>query len=87
MGVGMVALPAGMLASRFSEVMHRQQAMFRHFVEESIDATGNVEEQLTEQKRNKLFLSRGEAKSIIASCIKDHQNRFNFCPHCGKKIS
>ena len=87
LGVGMVALPAGMLASRFSEVMHRQQEMFRRFVEENIEATGGIDKALVEEKRHELFISRGEANSIVADCMEKHQNTFNFCPHCGKKIN
>lgn len=87
LGVGMVALPAGMLASRFSEVMHQQQTLFRRFVKESVELSGNVDEVLVEQKRLELFISRGEAKTVVAHCIEHHRNRFNFCPHCGKGIS
>ena len=42
LGIGMVALPAGMLASRFSEVMHRQQELFRQFVEHEIEMHGEI---------------------------------------------
>jgi voltage-gated potassium channel len=67
LGIDLVALPAGMLASRFSEVMHRQQELFRRFVEESIEADGGISEELVAQRRQDLFISRAEANSIIAS--------------------
>ena len=86
LGVGMVALPAGMLASRFSQVMHRQQDMFRRFVEESIAADGGVSEERMEQLRQELYISRGEAKSIIANCIEDSKRIVKFCPSCGSKL-
>ena len=86
LGIGMVALPAGMLASRFSEVMHRRQALFRRFVEESIEAHGELSEELVEQRRQDLFISRAEANSVIANCIDESQRVLNFCPSCGTKL-
>ena len=86
LGIGMVALPAGMLASRFSQVMHRQQDLFRRFVEDSIEAEGGLSEELVEQRRQELFISRGEAKSVIANCIEESQRQTNFCPNCGSKL-
>lgn len=86
LGIGMVALPAGMLASRFPQVMHRQQDLFHRFVEESFEAEGGVSEELAEQYRQELFLSRGEAKAIIANCIEESQRQANFCPNCGSKL-
>ena len=86
LGIGMVALPAGMLASRFSEVMHRKQELFRRFVEDSIEATGGIAEELLEQRRLELFIGRTEAKSIIANCIDESQRQLNFCPSCGSKL-
>ena len=86
LGIGTVALPAGMLASRFSELIHRQQDLFRRFVEESIEAHGSISEELVEQRRQELFISRGEAKSIIAICIEESQRTINYCPSCGKKL-
>ena len=86
LGIGMVALPAGMLASRFSQVMHRQQDRFRRFVEDSIEVEGGVSEELVEQRRQELFISRGEAKSVIANCVEESQRQTNFCPNCGSKL-
>jgi len=86
LGVGMVALPAGMLASRFAQVMHRQQDLFRQFVEQSIEAEGGVSEELVEQYRQELFISRGEAKAIIANSIEESQRQLKYCPNCGSKL-
>lgn len=86
LGIGMVALPAGMLASRFSQVMHRQQDRFRRFVEDSIEVEGGVSEELVEQRRQELFISRGEAKSVIANCVEESQRQTNFCPKCGSRL-
>lgn len=86
LGIGMVALPAGMLASRFSEVMHRQQDLFRQFVEGEIKVHGKVEEGLLEMRREELFIGRGEARSIIDDSIDKSKRQLNFCPSCGEKL-
>lgn len=86
LGVGMVALPAGMLASRFSQVMHRQQDLFRHFVEKQIELSGSVDEQQKELRRQELFISRAEARAITAELLDERNNPANFCPNCGKKL-
>lgn len=86
LGVGMVALPAGMLASRFSQIMHRNQDLFRHFVEEKIALDGNVPEDFIERHRLELYISRNEAKSVITNCIAESQRKVNFCPDCGSKL-
>jgi len=86
LGIGMVALPAGMLASRFSDVMHRQQNLFSEFVEQEIKAHGEVTEDLVEIRRQELFISRGEARSIIANCVDKSKKQLKFCPSCGDKL-
>ncbi len=86
LGIGMVALPAGMLASRFSEVMHRQQDLFRQFVEHEIEAHGEVAEDILEIRRQELFISRGEARAVIANSIYKSKRSLNFCPSCGDKL-
>ena len=86
LGIGMVALPAGMLASRFSEVMHRQQALFRRFVEERIEDGSELSDESVEQLRQDLFINRAEARSIIANCLDESQRPRNFCPSCGSRL-
>jgi voltage-gated potassium channel len=86
LGIGMVALPAGMLASRFSEVMHRQQDLFRQFAEHEIRSHGKVAEEVSEVRRQELFISRGEARSIVADCIQQSKKTVNYCPSCGEKL-
>ncbi len=86
LGIGMVALPAGMLASRFSEVMHRQQDLFRQFAEHEIKSHGKVADDVLEIRRQELLLSRGEARSIVAESLKKSKKQLNFCPNCGEKL-
>lgn len=86
LGIGMVALPAGMLASRFSEVMQRQRDLFRRFVEEALEAGDGVPEERVEQRRLKSFIGRTEASAIIANCIAEFEQPLNYCPSCGAKL-
>lgn len=86
LGIGMVALPAGMLASRFSDVMHRQQNLFREFVEHEIKAHGEVREEIFEIRRQELHISHGEANSIVDNIVDESKRQLNFCPSCGEKL-
>ena len=86
LGIGLVALPAGMLASRFSEVMHRKQSLFRQTVEESLKNNGQISDELIEQRRQELFIGQAEANTIVSSCINESQQTLHYCPSCGKKL-
>lgn len=87
LGIGLVALPAGMLASRFSEVMHRKQALFRRIMEDSIETNGEVSEELVERCRQDLFINDEQASAIVDSCIDESKRPLNYCPSCGSKLS
>ncbi len=87
LGIGMVALPAGMLASRFSEVMHRKQNIFRRIVEDSIEyGNGDIDEVLVEENRREMFISKSEASSIIADSLEASRRKLSYCPSCGGKL-
>lgn len=92
LGVGMVALPAGMLASRFSEELHRRQGAFRSKVEEGIQQNLHAGKLLPlpqaslERLRETLNLSEEEAQEIIQECMTDQQVQTHYCPYCGKRL-
>lgn len=88
LGIGMVALPAGMLASRFSDMMHRQQEQFKLAVFKSLvsDNKDHFNKAFLEEKRQTLFIGKSEAESIIEVCIEEHNREVNYCPNCGLKI-
>ena len=74
MGVGMVALPAGMLASRFSEELKvRRQAFARAISDNRHDADqlGRLQEQLC--------LSPTDADRL--------RTNMHSCPHCGSALN
>lgn len=88
LGIGMVALPAGMLASRFSDMMHRQQEQFKLAVFQTLiaDDKSPSNQVFLEEKRQSLFISKSEAALIIEVCFEEHNRQVNYCPNCGLKI-
>jgi voltage-gated potassium channel len=86
MGVGMIALPAGIMASGFTEHMRLRREEFTADVErvsEGGDLSPRQRRRL-EAARLTLGLSREEAAHILAHARKGKGIR---CPHCGKPIA
>ena len=75
LGIGMVALPAGMLASRFSEELAARREIFRRA------ASTDMSTEKLEALRERLALSERDA-AVVAMPSDDGR-----CPHCGKEIS
>ena len=88
LGIAMVALPAGMLASRFTDTMHRQQEEFRNVVQQSLLTTGEgqLDQGIIEHHRQELLIGKNEAQLIINNCLLEQKKMNCFCPHCGEKI-
>jgi voltage-gated potassium channel len=89
LGMGMVALPAGILASSFSEQAHQKREVFRLKIIESL-ADGKVtqtELAELEQLRSKLDIERSQAEVMFNVIDKrNRENALTHCPHCHKKI-
>lgn len=86
--VGMVALPAGILASGFNQALHRKRQQFEDYLEETL-ADGHIDEQehiAIRERVEALGLSDGEAADIMKSSHAKAQVRMGYCPHCGKLI-
>jgi len=86
--VGMVALPAGLLASGFSEALHRRRVEFENLV---LDALSDGEIDESEESALRIAqeatgLSGREAASILKNLEKRHKQLQQRCPHCGKPI-
>jgi len=81
MGVGMVALPAGLMASRFSEEMNKRRSAFRTKIRQGMtDSLLSTEElRHLEMLRDDLGLSHDDARELIHQALQ-HPDR---CPHCG----
>jgi len=89
-GVGMVALPAGILASGFSDVINRRRNNLRREMSRAM-ADGQVdaeERRILEERGHSLSLSECEVAEILAeqhhhaSPVREHV----VCPHCGKSL-
>jgi voltage-gated potassium channel len=84
LGVGMIALPAGVLASGFSEQMRIRREEYREAVEKALE-DGNLkrsERRLLEQTRRTLQLSDDEASLILRQAVETG----HLCPHCQKPL-
>jgi voltage-gated potassium channel len=81
--IGTVALPAGMLASRFYEELKTRQRDFIKLVE-TLQTDGQLSEEdkyHLEEERSRLCLSKNDAINLIQSHL---NNKTDPCPHCGK---
>lgn len=88
-GLGMVALPAGILASGFNNALHRRRTMLEERVQDAMeDGSISDEEQLDlDQLVQRLNLNDVDARAIMFAV--KHQNAKidkGICPHCGKAI-
>jgi len=90
-GIGTVALPAGILASGFSEQLRRNRAAFSEEVSEALeDGVVSADEQIQlETMRETLGLSSEEADLILRNRVRHQQEHletveedFVACPHC-----
>lgn len=83
-GVGMVALPAGILASGFTNALSRRQCDLRRDVEAAL-ADGVIDAEERERlavRGQSLSLSETDVADIIA-----HEPQHETCPHCGKPLN
>ncbi len=86
LGIGMVALPAGMLASRFSQVMHENRGRFRYLIEEQLAGHDEIPGNLVDKYRRELFISPGEADAIVTECRREAAQPLHYCPNCGVEL-
>jgi len=87
LGVGTMALPASILAARFSEELQSRREVLRSNV---IDALrdGHIdaaEEQSIEELQERLGLPADVVKSMIEIQTK-MAHGLHFCPHCGERL-
>ncbi|MBC7953935.1 MAG: ion transporter, partial [Rhodospirillaceae bacterium] len=81
LGVGMIALPAGVLASGFSEQMRIRREEYREAVERVLE-DGTItrrERRILDETRLQLGLSEEEAALVLEDAVKHPHT----CPHCG----
>lgn len=93
-GLAMIAIPSGILASAFSEQLRRQREAFTREVEEAVeagdvraeDAATQPERALStlDRMRRELGLSEEDAAEILTAVAADSNPR--ACPHCGMPL-
>lgn len=90
-GVGLVALPTGILASSFSDNLHRNREKLSRELREAL-ADGIIdedEEMYLEEVRKKLGLSEEKYAELKETLIQNRENALKHssskpCPYCGK---
>lgn len=87
-GIGMVALPAGILASAFSEELRQRRSAYRHLAESVLeDGLVTPQERKTmEATRVRLGLSEEDAAQIFSRSARQELQRAAVCPHCHKPL-
>ncbi|MEQ8195833.1 MAG: ion transporter [Rhodospirillales bacterium] len=88
-GIGMVALPAGFLASGFAAALHRRRIIYKGMVDQALaDGVLSAEdERRLEDTRKRLGLDEEDAAEILSSEIRQRRGRLDLCPHCGKSLA
>jgi voltage-gated potassium channel len=87
-GIGMVALPAGILASGFSDHLHARRQRFQQQVDRALsDGIISEEEHARlELSRESLSLSTREANQIREQSVQQHQATDRLCPCCKRPL-
>ena len=87
-GVGMVALPAGILASGFADQVHRRRTLYEEHLEKVLEdglMTSNEQEDLN-QLRDRLGLTSDDVEELTHEYLKKYQSSLRQCPHCHKPL-
>ncbi len=100
-GIGLVALPAGLLASAFSEQLHKNKSDYRSALKRALDdgVISPEEHRLLKKLQDKYDISNEEANELLKEQLhrkkKKEQkreymasleHREHHCPHCGKNF-
>jgi voltage-gated potassium channel len=87
-GMGMVALPAGILASGFSENIHRMREEYGEQIDEALDdgELSDREQRQLEELREELGLPQEAADMMIRAAMHRLSTTVKNCPHCHKPL-
>ena len=91
-GIGMVALPAGILASGFNQALHARRKNLQREVDRALDdgVINAPELEALELKRKALHLSEEELRGLLIEISKHSGNQpkaDSRCPHCGQLLN
>ncbi len=88
-GVGMVALPAAILASGFAQNLQKRKQKYSHFVRYALH-DGQIDEderRELERLRRELGLDSDEAMQLFDAILRRARTfPMTNCPHCGEKL-
>jgi voltage-gated potassium channel len=87
-GMGMVALPAGILASGFAEQIHRRRSIYQerlqHFLGDGV--VTKTEKLSLDHLRERLGLTHEEVEELTHEYLHKYQSSIRQCPHCNKPL-
>ena len=89
LGMGMVALPAGILASSFSEQAHQRRETYRLKVSEALADGKLTKAELLklDELRHSLDIEKEQAELVFNQAkTQTSKSIASTCPHCGKPI-
>ncbi len=84
-GLGMVALPAGLLASGFSEELRRRRMAYKDLVNRVLEDNVITDEEAARLREARIALGFSEdwANALFEREARMRQGRPRVCPHCG----
>jgi len=89
-GIGMIALPAAIMASGFAENIRGRKQKYNHYVQEFLK-DGIIDEHerwKLERLRKELGLDSDEALQLLDSIMRQAQHTtLTKCPHCGETLN
>lgn len=88
-GIGMVALPAAIMASGFAEHLNQRRLRYNSYLKHML-SDGQIDEKERwelEQLRRELGLDSDEALHLLDNMVREIKSRKKIvCPHCGKSL-
>jgi voltage-gated potassium channel len=87
-GIGMVALPAGILASGFADQIHRRRTRYEERLEQVFEdgTLTDMEQEDLHDLRENLGLTTDDVEALTHEYLKKHQASLRQCPHCKKPL-
>ena len=88
-GIGMIALPAAIMASGFAQSVHRRRAKYDQYVRKYLKdgMLDDAERWKLDELRKELGLRSEEALQLLRSIKQEvRENPSSTCPHCGKQL-
>lgn len=89
-GIGMIALPAAIMASGFAENIHARRQQYNQYAQKVLEdgVIGENERWRLEEFRKELGLDSDDALHLLRSMIRQaKQTSLAKCPHCGERLN